>query len=750
MMMIAHRPGSVALVTSSAASIDYDAILAQLGAAYYGVDAERRARHIEMLQAVQSPQDVALDYEEEGDNLWTVTVCAWDSIGALSVIAGLFTAYGLDIASVDALTVHLPMPVAEPAPASHRRRRGPIRRPRDSKPALPARKILDIFEVRPDEPPTPETWQSFRDDLSRLIALLVDGRRDAAQEEVIARVSEAARALGDTDARLLPATIELSNDASPDYTRLVISSADTLGFLFAFANALTMLNVNIERAEVRTEGDEVRDTFWLTDSSGHKISEERRLNELRVAAALIKQFTRLLPRSPNPAQALRQFNALTQQILANPGWTDRLRDLESAPVLQTLAEMMGVSQFLWEDFLRMQHENLFPVLLDVPAPTSRGKPKDALYREWRERMRSAASHEGLVQALNSFKDREMFRIDLRHITNRIGFREFAQELSDLSEVVVDEAAKLSHQALASRYGSPLLDGIRACPWAVCALGKFGGRELGFGSDIELLFVYEGEGRTDGAESIQNSLYFGNFARAFLSVLKAKREGIFEIDLRLRPYGDKGAMASALDEFRRYYSPDGFARQFERMALVKLRPVAGDPAFGEKIVQARDAFVYSGAPLDIENILHLRRRQAAELVRQGTVNAKYSPGGLVDLEYYVQARQIATGRRDPDKSGRVTNTLDAIERLAEGGHMSRKLAEMLQKFYAFLRRLIDALRAVRGHAKDLTIPPTDSREFAYLTHRLQFRSPAELQDAIASCMDATSKVWDYGVAGAKSA
>ncbi|MCI0440675.1 MAG: glutamine synthetase adenylyltransferase, partial [Chloroflexi bacterium] len=514
-------------------------------------------------------------------------------------------------------------------------------------------------------------------------------------------------------------------------------------------NALTMLNVNIERAEVRTEGDEVRDTFWLTDSSGYKITDERRLNELRVAAALIKQFTRLLPRSPNPAQALRQFNALTQQILASPDWMDRLRDLESAPVLQTLAEMMGVSQFLWEDFLRMQHENLFPVLLDVPALDER-KSRDALYRDLHERTRDAADHERRVQALNSFKDREMFRVDLRHITNRIGFREFAQELSDLAEVVVDEAAKLSQKTLAPRYGSPALDGGRPCPWAICALGKFGGRELGFGSDIELLFVYEGEGKTDGAESIQNSLYFGNFVRAFLSVLKAKREGIFEIDLRLRPYGDKGAMASALDEFRRYYSPDGFARQFERMALVKLRPVAGDPAFGKKVVQARDAFVYSGAPLDIENILHLRRRQAAELVRPGAVNAKYSPGGLVDLEYYVQAWQIATGHSDPDKSGRVTNTLDAIERLVEGRHMSRKLSENLRRFYAFLRRLIDALRAVRGHAKDLTIPPTDSREFAYLTHRLQFRSPAELQDAIASCMDAASKVWEYGVAESYSA
>src|SRR5204862_475796 len=121
-----------------------------------------------------------------------------------------------------------------------------------------------------------------------------------------------------------------------------------------------------------------------------------------------------------------------------------------------------------------------------------------------------------------------------------------------------------------------------------------------------------------------------------------REGIFEIDLRLRPHGKAGALACSLESFCQYFSVGGDARQFERLALVKLRPVVGDASLAGRIVKARDRFVYSGQPLDYENILHLRQRQAAELVSPRELSAKHSLGGLVDLEYFVQAKQIEIG------------------------------------------------------------------------------------------------------------
>jgi glutamate-ammonia-ligase adenylyltransferase len=719
-------------------SIDKGLIAAQLGAAYDRFGEAERSRHVEMLRAIERQDDVAVHAEPRGDG-WNVTICVADGIGVLSTIAGLFTAYRCDIVNADVFTLSLPQ--AETAPVASRMRGR--RRPRPFPASRPKRVALDVFQVRALDGADPAFWQRFSGDLARLVSLLARGYQDGARDQVIERVSEAVRGADVEGRQLFPVSVELDNDASPVHTLVTIRSVDTLGFLFAFTNALTMLNLNTERAEIRTLDGEVHDTFWLTDAAGRKLVAEKQLHELRVAAVLIKHFTFLLPRSPNPAQALSQFNALTHQMLSHPDWTGGLRDLESATVLKTLADLMGVSQFLWEDFLRMQHESLFPVLLDTPALSQR-RSKRQLREACQQRLREERAER--VQELNRFKDREMFRTDLRHITGRIGFREFSEELSDLAEVVVEEAVGLSYEALQQRYGDPVLSDGRPCPWCACALGKFGGRELGFGSDIELIFAYEGEGVTNGVAPIESSRYFGELVKTFLTTLTARREGIFEIDLRLRPYGNAGPLAASLDAFRLYYSEGGDARQFERLALVKLRPVAGDAGLGARVVAARDAFVYSGAPLDVENILHLRRRQAQELVPSGAVSAKHSPGGLVDVEYFVQACQIAVGHADA--SVRVTNTLDAIDRLAQGGHMRQELASELRETYEFLRRLIDALRVVRGHARDLTIPPEDSREFAYLSHRLQLESPAQLRDAIAARMESAKALWGRGFSAKK--
>lgn len=724
-------------MTNTVDPVSADALRAQLGAAYEHFGAAERDLHVELLRLIRRPEDVAVHAESGSDGYWTVTVCTSDCVGALATIAGLFPAYRFDIQSADVFTLRFPQ-LRRDAGVGPRGRRY-SRRPRTLGQGPPTRRILDIFQVRALEDPGENVWERFQEDLEGLIALLVAGHQDTAREQLIDRVSETLWAT-DSGGQIFPVAIELNNDASPDYTQMTIRSTDTVGFLYAFTNALAVLNVNIEGAEIRTVHGKTHDTFLVTDLSGGKIISRERIQELRVAAALIKQFTHLLPRSPNPALALRQFNALTYQMLSRPDWSSDLRNLESSTVLGTLAELMGVSEFLWEDFLRMQHENLFPVLLDMPS-LDEHRSRDQLQETIRRQLRGLGEQSEQVNALNEFKDREMFRIDLRHITGRIGFLDFSQEISTLAEVVVEEAAALSYERLLERFGVPTQSNGQDCQWCICALGKFGGREMGFGSDVELIFVYQGEGMTKGPDSVESSRFFEELVHTFLSTVRAWREGIFEIDLRLRPHGNAGALACTLAGFSDYYSEGGWARQFERMALVKLRPVAGDPRLWEQVMRLRDAFVYSGRPLDVENVLHLRQRQTEELVPRGAVSAKYSPGGSVDVEYYVQAWQVAVGHQDA--SVRVANTLEAIARLAEGGHISRGRAEELGDAYGFLRRLIDALRVVRGHAKDLTVPPIDSREYAYLARRLQYESVTQLQDAIATWMGIARGLWEGG-------
>ena len=267
---------------------------------------------------------------------------------------------------------------------------------------------------------------------------------------------------------------------------------------------------------------------------------------------------------------------------------------------------MGVSEFLWEDFLRMQHENLYPVLVDAAA-LDETKHLERLTEECRGLVTGLSRREETVQQLNRFKDREMFRIDLRHITGRVPFTDFSRELSTLAEVIVREAGEVARNIVDGIHGPPWLEDGRPCPWCICAMGKFGGRELGFGSDVELLFVYEDEGKTQGRPPVMNSEYFGDLVRDFLHTIVVRREGVFEIDLRLRPYSNAGPLATTLAGFKAYYSEEGKARHFERLAMVKLRPVAGDDALGAQVSGWRDGFVYSDQPLDVENILHLRRR-----------------------------------------------------------------------------------------------------------------------------------------------
>jgi len=252
---------------------------------------------------------------------------------------------------------------------------------------------------------------------------------------------------------------------------------------------------------------------------------------------------------------------------------------------------------------------------------------------------------------------------------------------------------------------------------VCALGKLGGQELGFASDIELMFVYEGDGSTTGPRRISNAEYFARLVEQMLRVLSSPREGIFEIDLRLRPYGRAGSLAVSRTSFAEYFSPDGPAWPFERQALVKLRPIAGDLAFGDDLVRLRDHIVFAGRPFDVAAFRAMRDRQVRQLASPSHFNAKLSPGGLVDVEYLVQGLQITHGHRDA--SVRATNSLGALSALEALGVVSADEYIRMCDAYVFLRRLIDALRVVRGNARDLTVPDSDTEEFAFLARRLGF-------------------------------
>jgi [glutamine synthetase] adenylyltransferase / [glutamine synthetase]-adenylyl-L-tyrosine phosphorylase len=663
-------------------------------------EAERR-EHEKLLETFNHDRPVRVLAQRQDGGTWRVRVVGIDQPGQLSLICGLLFVYGFDIVEGFAST------------GQHSAKK--------AKQNNLGRDFVDVFTVRPSiEVVMSEAWDRYEADLIELAQLARSGRGNEAQGRLASRVADALEESPDFASKPTPLEVTFDNLAHDRFTVLHIRGEDTIGFLYELTNALALSGIAIEQVVIASEGNIAVDTLFVTDAQRHgKIVDERRRQELQAAIVLIKHFSHLLPGSPNPEAALLHFRSFLTELFQRPDWTEQLSSLDRPEVLKVLAQVLGVSDFLWEDFLRLQYTNLFPVVSDIEG-IEEAKSKTLLWRDLAVELAASSDAVERRQRLNEFKDREMFRIDLRHILGRCGdFDRFAEELTDVAEVVVSTSLQLSEQELLSRYGVPKREDGERASLVVCALGKCGGRELGFASDIELMFVYDEDGKTDGRESIANASFFQRLVESSVHAIRARQEGIFHIDLRLRPYGRSGPLAVSLDAFRRYFDPNGPAWPYERQALVKLRPIAGDPALGEKLMSLRDRFLYGGPPFDFASMRAMRERQLRQLVAAGQFNAKLSPGGLVDIEYLVQAMQITHGLRHIGL--RTTNTRLAIDEMRRVGVLSDLDHLALRDAYAFFRRLIDALRMVRGDARDLTVTISAADDFQFLARRLGYGS-----------------------------
>ncbi|MHB0856886.1 MAG: [protein-PII] uridylyltransferase family protein [Anaerolineae bacterium] len=672
--------------------------LARMAPSYSAAFSRREIeRHAEMA-AHLTPQDpVRVNAAPVSEEIWRVTIVGYDYPGELSLICGLLFAHGFSIISGEVFTYE---------PSVEESTGGVGGRP----------KIVDVFNVRSVHGQVDAAvWTRYAEDLAELLRSVQQGAWREAHSELARRVAMELQGSVTGSTTLHPIEIEIDNDIADRYTVVRIASRDTVGFLYELTSALALSGFYIARVTVDSTGDMAHDTLYLTDGRGHKVTEPEQQRELRVATVLVKHFTHLLPQAPDPEKALLHFQELLDQLLKRPSWPRELASLERPEVLGALARLLGVSDFLWDDFLRMQHANLFPIVSDLTALEG-AKSREMLQHELAQELAAAEDDHARTAILNAFKDREMFRVDMRHIQGHIpGFTRFSHELTDLAEVVIEAAVELCDQRQRTQYGAPCLADGSPSPWAVCALGKAGGRELGYASDIELMLVYAGNGETSGPERISTAEYYERLVIAVTHCIHARREGIFEIDLRLRPYGSAGSMAVSLDSFRRYFQPGGPAWAYERQSLIKLRPIAGDKVLGATLSALRDEYVYQGGPFDVAAMRAIRERQVRHLVAGGTLNAKFSPGGLVDVEYLVQALQITHGPENPTL--RSTNTREAITALAEAGVLTQEDHDRLKAAHSFLRRLIDALRMVRGNARDLTVPEVGSEELALLARRM---------------------------------
>ncbi len=707
-------------------------------------------RHLTLLRNLSDTRTaVVAATPRPGPGNWRIEVVGFDAFQFLSTLGMLLTIHGLSIQEAwvftsqqDATGPSTATPTPRRiAPAQRPRYRigGAAQEPGPSKAPDRRRKLIDVFHVRMIEPDaSPPDWSAFGAELAALSALLHAARYDEVFQRLLGRFVAVLQAHRGDRPELEPIELAISNDPNEQATLVRIEARDSLGFLSLTASALSLCGIRIVRAEIVTPNDgRALDSFWVTDRSGRKIESDVRLRELRLSLILIEHFSGRLPHAVNPESALIHFSRFATDVMARPDWAVEFDALDRPRVLDALVRVLGESEFLWEDYLRDQPSLILPIIND-PSQWEIEPDQDRLEGELQRVLAASDDSKERRQTIRRVKDREIFRCGLRAILGPSRARAgFTNELTQVAEAVIRAAYHEACREAADL--RPRLPGGQEPPCVVCALGKFGGRELGFGSDLEVMIVFDDRALTADTPNAFPSDYFDQIVRNLRAVLGIKVGGTFELDFRLRPYGKGGPPATSWTSFQAYYQSGGPAWGYERQALIKLRVVGGDLEFGREVEAHRERFVFGPEPFDLDAHERLREMQIRQLVKPGAVNAKYSPGALVDVEYVVQALQLTFGGGDP--SLRSPNTQNALAALGKAGRLRSPDCQALRDAHEFFMSLIDALRIVHGHAKDLTLPAWDTQEYRLLARRMRRGDPEQLRDELMVHLQNTRRVAD---------
>jgi glutamate-ammonia-ligase adenylyltransferase len=355
--------------------------------------------------------------------------------------------------------------------------------------------------------------------------------------------------------------------------------------------------------------------------------------------------------------------------------------------LKWLITIFNFSRFLSEELL--QHPEWLFSITDLHRPLA--------LRDFEERLATLA-HPGALE-LALFRRRQLLRIVLRDALGIGTLPEITGEISNLADAILQRALDSVRSELQARYGLPIAEPTRdlkgaydtnSATFAVLALGKLGGRELNYSSDIDLMFLYGDNGNTTGPQKITNREFFKKVANQFTNLLSTyTAEGIcYRVDLRLRPEGNDGEVCLSLNAAKDYYSKR--ARDWELQMLIKARVAAGDESLGQALLEFVEPLIYSTTLnfSTIESMSVTRERMAEKLarkrLRKHELDVKLARGGIRDIEFLVQCLQRLHGAREPGV--RHGGTLLALSLLLEKDLLSPTEYSQLVDAYQFLRQL----------------------------------------------------------------
>ena len=406
-------------------------------------------------------------------------------------------------------------------------------------------------------------------------------------------------------------------------------------------------------------------------------------------AGILPDLLHAVSGTADPDQALREWE---RYLAAGDARTHVFGFLAQAPhLLQLLCVLFGNSPAMAETLIR---DPMLIYWIEDEQILKTRPPSRRLRAMLNYALGLVSTYEQKLDALRRFHRREMLRIGARDLLHVASVGETVRALSQLAEIVIHTAYQLVNEELRKTYGRP----VGETGFVVLGMGKLGGRELNYSSDVDLIYLYaSSKGRTTLEGGLSRDAFFQLMARELTRVLvAATSEGcLFRVDLRLRPEGAVGPLAWSSHDALQYYQTRG--RPWERLALLKARAIAGQRSLGQAFLRKVRPFIVGakkrGARNLRETVVDLRVRIHQKIQRKGEHerNVKLSPGGIRDIEFTVQLLQLLHVTAHPQLL--ESNTILGLQRLSALELLSSDDARFLEESYVFLRDIEHKLQMV---------------------------------------------------------
>mgnify|MGYP006073470343 FL=1 len=443
------------------------------------------------------------------------------------------------------------------------------------------------------------------------------------------------------------------------------------------------------------------------------------------------QLLRACAEVADPDLALQRVLPLVTAVVRRSAYLVML--LENPPALVDLVTLCGASPWIAEQIART------PVLLDElldRASLYTAPDKDLLRDELRQQVArlGADDLEAQMDALRYFKASHVLRVAASELVGRLPLMQVSDKLTWIAEVILEEVLAVAWAGLTKKYGQPRRDHA-GLGFAVFGYGKLGGIELGYGSDLDLVFIYDAAkgGVTDGENSIDNAVFYTRLGQRMIQIMETQMAmgQLYEMDMRLRPSGDSGMLVNTVQSFRRYQQDSAWT--WEHQALVRARFVAGDSEVAAAVnTVRRDILSLARDDVSLAREVHAMRENMRKHLlssgrgEEGEFHLKQGAGGIVDIEFMVQYAVLTWSHRVPELT-RWSDNVRILEALGQEGLFEQQECEALTQAYLIYRSA--------AHQLSLQQQPGTAPEGSFVQERAAVR--AKWQQLFAPYIDETT-------------